>query len=259
MEIAINDIKDFLDEKYLQYNQPNFIENDPISIPHNFTKKEDIEIAAFLTATISWGQRITILKNANQLTEWMENKPHDFILNFTKKDLNRFKKFKHRTFNGIDCCYFMMSLQNIYRKHGGLENVFHLNKKLFGTNKIISAISEFRKIFFELPFPERTMKHVSDPNAGSATKRINMFLRWMVRKDNHGVDFGLWKNIPMSELYCPLDIHSGNVARKLNLLKRTTNDWKAVTELTENLRKFDPKDPIKYDFALFGLGVSEKF
>ncbi len=249
-------IKDFLEAKYLQYNQPDFIFTDPISIPHRFKKKEDIEISAFLTATIAWGQRITILKNARQLLSLMDDNPHDFILNFTNDDLKPFEKFCHRTFNGHDAQFFLTSLQNIYRHHDGLEGLFKIKKK---DKNVKEAISHARKIFFQPDHFKRTEKHFSDPKQKSASKRINMFLRWMVRKDKNGVDFGIWKGISPAQLICPLDVHSGRVARKLGLLKRKQSDWQAAEELTAKLRLLDPNDPVKYDFALFGLGVFEKF
>lgn len=248
-------LHEFLEEKYNQYNRKSFIETDPVSIPHLFSKKEDIEIAGFLSATIAWGQRKTIISNANKLVEWMDYSPHDFIVNATQKELKKFSDFKHRTFNGVDTIYFIRSLNNIYTKHKGIENIFKVGYRKGGSKE---AIFHFRKIFFEIKHPLRTTKHISNPNENSAAKRINMFLRWMVRKDKRGVDFGLW-NISPALLHCPLDVHSGNVARKLGLLKRTQNDWKAVEELTENLKTFDPNDPVKYDFALFGLGAFEKF
>ncbi|MEO8087192.1 MAG: TIGR02757 family protein [Bacteroidota bacterium] len=251
-------MKNFLEEKFLLYNNPSFIETDPVSIPHLFSKKEDIELAGFLTATIAWGQRTTILKNSNALMQLMDDSPHEFIIGFTTRDLQRFNHFVHRTFNGSDCIFFLKALRNIYVQHGGLENVFHsgLRKE---DKDLKNAIVQCRTIFFELPHLKRTEKHFSNPAEGSATKRINMFLRWMVRRDKCGVDFGIWKTISPSLLSCPLDVHSGRVARKLGLLKRKQNDWKATQELTANLSKLDVTDPVKYDFALFGLGVFEKF
>lgn len=251
------DLKDFLEEKYILFNQPRFIELDPVSIPHQFTKKEDIEIAGFLAATIAWGQRPVIIRNANALLRLMDNAPHDFILNFRKPDLKPFRNFVHRTFNGQDCIYFLIALQKIYSQHGSLESLF---KKHLSANPVNykEAISGLRQIFFSLPHEERAQKHFSDPSRGSASKRINMFLRWMIRKDNLGVDFGIW-NLSPSLLTCPLDVHSARVARKLKLLRRKNTDWQAAEELTASLRKFDPSDPVKYDFALFGLGVFEKF
>ena len=246
------ELHSFLEENYKRYNRPDFIESDPISIPHKFSKKEDIEIAGFFSATIAWGQRPTIIKNANELMKRMDFSPYEFVLYHTKKDLLQFKNFKHRTFNGVDCAFFIKSLQNIYKKHKSLEYVFT-------GSDAKSAITNFRQLFFSIPHPHRTEKHVSNPEANSSSKRLNMFLRWMVRKDKCGVDFGIWKNIKMSELMCPLDVHSGNVARKLGLLQRKQNDWQSVEELTSRLKLFDANDPAKYDFALFGLGVFEKF
>jgi uncharacterized protein (TIGR02757 family) len=251
-------IKDFLDEKFTFYNSEKFIESDPVSIPHQYSKKEDIEIAAFLAATISWGQRKTILRNASLLMSLMDHDPHRFILDFNNSDLRVFKKFIHRTFQPGDCIFFLQSLQNIYRNHGGLETIFKVSgpQKVFETRH---AIVSSRKLFFELSHLKRNEKHFSDPSRGSAAKRINMFLRWMVRKDKAGVDFGIWNEIDARHLICPLDVHSGRVARSLGLLKRKQNDWQSAVELTNKLKEFDPKDPVKYDFALFGLGVSENF
>ncbi|MFY9241459.1 MAG: TIGR02757 family protein [Polaribacter sp.] len=249
-------LKEFLDEKVVLYNNPKFIESDPIQIPHTFSKKEDIEIAAFLTATISWGNRTMIIKNAIKMMELLDNSPHDFVLNHQEKDLESFQNFVHRTFNYIDFQQFIKSLQHIYKNHGGLENTLLIkdNSKTYQT-----AIHQFKQLFFEVPHLKRTQKHVSDPLKNSAAKRINMFLRWMVRNDKAGVDFGIWETHNPANLSCPLDVHSGNVARKLKLLSRKQNDWKALFELDKNLRKLDKNDPVKYDFALFGLGVFEKF
>ena len=251
-----SELKSFLDYKVEQYNSPEFIVTDPIQIPHKFSKKEDIEIAGYLTATISWGNRKSILTNANSLLERMDFDPYNFVLNHTKEDLNNLDNFVHRTFNSLDLQYFILSLQNIYKNHGGLETVFsnHAEK-----DSLQKAIHEFKNIFFELPHQPRTQKHVSDPLKNSAAKRINMFLRWMVRKDSKGVDFGIWNKIQPNQLSCPLDVHSGNTARKLGLLKRKQNDAKALLELDLSLRKLDALDPVKYDFALFGLGVFEKY
>lgn len=251
-----SELKDFLNSKVVQYNRPIFLESDPIQIPHQFLKKEDIEISAFLTATIAWGNRKSIINNAKRLMEIMDNSPHDFIMNHTDTDLEKLAGFVHRTFNELDAGYFMKSLQHIYTDHGGLETVF---TKYQGKTSLQPTISKFKEVFFELPHETRTTKHVSDPLKGSAAKRINMFLRWMVRDASTQVDFGLWKGIPTSKLSCPLDVHSGNVARKLKLLKRKQDDGKALAELDTALRKLDAKDPVKYDFALFGLGVFEKF
>jgi uncharacterized protein (TIGR02757 family) len=248
-------LKELLDEKYFLYNQQNFIEEDPIQIPKKFKHKEDIEIAGFLSATIAWGNRKTIIKNAQKWMKLMDNSPYDFVINHKKADLNVFKDFKHRTFNETDAQFFIQSLQNIYLHHGGLEKVFIKGYKK--DNSIKMALSGFREIFFEIPTPGRTYKHISNVQKKSAAKRLNMFLRWMVRKDYSGIDFGIW-NIPASKLMLPLDIHTGNISRQLGLLTRKQNDWKAVEEITSNLKKMDPDDPIKYDFALFGMGINEK-
>ena len=252
------ELKDFLELKYLQFNNKRFIDLDPISIPHRFNKKEDIEISAFLVATIAWGQRPSILKNGLRLMELMGDSPHDFILHFREKDLLHFRKFVHRTFNADDCCYFLKALKHIYSHFSTLEMAFfnHLN---VANSQIDDKIVNFRTHFFALPHLHRTEKHISDPSRNAACKRLNMFLRWMVRKDHGGVDFGIWKEINPSMLMLPLDVHSGRVSRTLGLLKRTQDDWKAVQEVTFNLRSFDPLDPVKYDYALFGLGAIEKF
>lgn len=255
-----SDLKEFLDEKVELYNSPNFIESDPIQIPHLFTQKEDVEIAGFLSATIAWGNRKMIIKNSHRMMDLMGNAPYDFVMSHNENDLERLESFVHRTFNSQDFRFFIKSLQNIYNNHNGLEAVFHMgqlkNKEL---NLMQHGISNFKNIFFEMKHPRRTEKHVSDPMSNSAAKRINMYLRWMVRQDNMGVDLGIWKSISPSSLSCPLDVHSGNVARKLGLLSRKQNDGKAVAELDLILRQFDKNDPVKYDFALFGLGVFEGF
>jgi uncharacterized protein (TIGR02757 family) len=251
-----SELKEFLDEKVILYNNPNFIESDPIQIPHLFSLKEDIEIAGFLAATISWGNRKMIIQNSHKMMQIMGNSPFDFVMNHKKKDLEKLQSFVHRTFNATDYVFFIKSLQNIYQNHQGLEAVFAKNQE---DDSMQKSISEFKKVFFEINHQTRTQKHVSDPINNSAAKRINMFLRWMVRDDKKGVDFGIWKSISASKLSCPLDVHSGNVARKLELLLRKQNDGKALFELDCNLRKLDENDPVKYDFALFGLGVFEKF
>ncbi|HET6227120.1 MAG TPA: TIGR02757 family protein [Bacteroidia bacterium] len=258
--LSKTELKEFLNEKYDLYNNTNFIETDPIQIPHLFTQKEDIEIAGFLTATIAWGQRVTIINNATKMLKLMGSSPHDFLMSAKEKELTRFDAFVHRTFNGTDAVFFMKSLQNIYKKQGGLEQAFAIGSNQ-GEFPLLHSIMNFRNLFFSIPFPLRSGKHVSNPSENSSAKRLCMYLRWMVRTDKRGVDFGIWKSSKLTpvQLMCPLDIHSGNVARKLGLLKRTQNDWKAVEELTRNLRTFDPKDPVKYDFALFGLGAFEKF
>lgn len=256
MVIPKKELKSFLDLKVEMYNRNSFIASDPIQIPHQFSKKEDIEIAGFLSATIAWGNRIMIIRNAKKMMEIMDNSPFDFIMNHSSKDLESITGFVHRTFNSYDLQYFIKSLQNIYQNHGGLECIL---KPLKGDINYQNSITEFKTIFFELQHEVRTEKHISNPLKNSAAKRIHMYLRWMVRKDTKGVDFGLWKTHSPAFLSCPLDVHSGNVARKLGILTRKQNDWKAVHELDTKLRSFDVKDPVKYDFALFGLGVFEKF
>ena len=251
-----SELKNFLDEKVELYNNPNFIESDPVQIPHLFSLKEDIEIAGFLSATIAWGNRKMIIKNSYRMMELMGNSPYDFVMSHRENDLERFESFVHRTFNGQDFASFIRSLQHIYKNHNGLEGVFTKHQE---TNSMQKSIHEFKKIFFEIDHLTRTQKHISDPLNNSAAKRINMYLRWMVRQDTKGVDLGIWKNISPAKLSCPLDVHSGNVARKLGLLSRKQNDGKALAELDLNLRKLNPNDPVKYDFALFGLGVFEGF
>lgn len=249
-------LKEFLDTKVVQYNTPNFIDSDPIQIPHQFSKKEDIEIAGFLAATIAWGNRKMIIKNAARMMELMEHSPYDFVLHHQTKDLDNFDGFVHRTFNALDFASFVRSLQHIYTEHGGLEKALAITNN--GTT-YKDAIHHFKTIFFEIPHQQRTQKHVSDPHKNSAAKRINMFLRWMVRSAATGVDFGIWKTHNPAHLSCPLDVHTGNIARKLGLMQRKQNDWKALVELDTALRTFDKDDPVKYDFALFGLGAFEKF
>ncbi len=256
MELNYSELKEFLDEKVELYNHPNFIESDPIQIPHRYSLKEDIEIAGFLSATIAWGNRKMIISNAKKLMELMGNTPFDFVMSHTKKDLDTLQQFVHRTFNGEDCKTFIIALQNIYQNHQGLEAVFAQNQT---DQSMQESISKFKSLFFEIPHSYRTQKHISDPLNNSAAKRLNMWLRWNCRQDQKGVDLGIWKSIPSSKLSCPLDVHSGNVARKLGLLTRKQNDGKALSELDANLRLLNPQDPVKYDFALFGLGVFENF
>ena len=228
--LSDNELKEFLDSKYVQYNQKKFIESDPIQVPHNFTSKEDIEISSFLTATIAWGQRKTIIKNSFKMMDLLDNSPYDYIINSTEKEIDKLN-IKHRTFNEIDFRYFIKRLKYIYKDYGNLENIFFENIK---DNTLHNSIHNFKSLFFKNNFPLRTTKHISDPYKGSACKRVNMFLRWMVRKDSNGVDFGIWNKISPSYLSCPLDVHSGRVARKLGILNRTQNDHKAVLELDKN-------------------------
>jgi uncharacterized protein (TIGR02757 family) len=251
-----SELKSFLDAKAIQYETSDFIPHDPIQIPHGFTVKEDIEISAFLTATISWGNRKSIITNATKLMTIMGNAPHDFVLNYTPDQAELFEGFVHRTFNSLDLETFIRGLQHIYLNHGGLEQVFASG---ITNDGLQPSISNFKQRLLEVDHLQRTHKHLSDPMKGSAAKRINMFLRWMVRDASAGVDFGIWKSISPSLLSCPLDIHTGNVARKLGLLSRKQNDSKTLLELDTALRKLDALDPVKYDFALFGLGAFEKF
>ena len=250
------DLKDFLDNKVEQYNKPDFITSDPIQIPHLFSKKEDIEIAGFLSATISWGNRKSIITNCHKMMVLLEQSPFDFIMNHEESDLEKLKPFVHRTFNGLDFITFIKGLQHIYTNHKGLEAVFakHAEK-----DSLQLSIHHFKQTFFEIDHLQRTQKHISDPLKNSAAKRINMFLRWMIRPNTTNVDLGIWSSLSPVQLSCPLDVHSGNVARKLGLLKRKQNDGKALAELDTALRQLDKNDPVKYDFALFGLGVFEKF
>lgn len=252
----LNELKSFLDEKVELYNQKQFIEFDPIQIPHRFENKEDIEISAFLAATMAWGNRKMIINKLNDLMERMGSSPFDFVMNYSEDEFEKIESFKHRTLNSLDLDFYFKSLQNLYEKHNGLESAFQFQDSHTDS---FHAIENFRTKFLEVPHEKRSEKHLSSPAQNSAAKRLNMFLRWMVRKDNQGVDFGIWKSISPSQLVCPLDVHSGNVARKLGLLTRKQNDWKAASELHLNLKKMDPNDPVKYDFALFGLGVFEGF
>ncbi len=248
--------KDFLNKQVQIYNQPGFIEFDPICIPHLFTKKQDIEIAGLFAAVFAWGQRTTIINKCTDLMNRMDNAPHEFVMHHSSKDLKRLLNFKHRTFNDTDLLYFISFLKFWYNQNESLETAFsnHLKPK---DKTIENALNGFRGTFFSLTdVPHRTMKHIASPIQNSACKRLCMYLRWMVRNDNNGVDFGIWKNIKPSQLMIPLDLHVQRTAHKLGLLTRTQSDWKAVEELTKNLRKYDKTDPVKYDFALFGLSVT---
>ena len=255
-KMNFSDLKSFLDEKVTLYNNPNFIESDPVQIPHLFSQKEDIEIAGFLSATIAWGNRKMIIQNSHKMMNLLGNSPYDFVMSHSDNDLEKLSTFVHRTFNGQDFVTFVKGLQHIYTHHNGIEAVFALHQENHHLGK---SIHEFRKLFFEISHESRTQKHISDPLNNSAAKRINMYLRWMIRKDNAGVDLGIWKSISPHKLSCPLDVHSGNVARKLELLTRKQNDGKALAELDAQLRSLDATDPVKYDFALFGLGIFEGF
>ncbi|MBB5394139.1 TIGR02757 family protein [Mucilaginibacter sp. AK015] len=273
-----DNLKAFLDQKVSQYNRPEFIANDPVSIPHMFTRKQDIEIMGFWAATLAWGQRVTIINKCKELIILMDGAPYDFIINHQEPDLKKLLHFKHRTFNDIDTLYFIAFFRWHYTNHQSLEDAFippnkfvilNDNEGSIGgqilrgaqNNKIVeAALNHFRSYFFLLPyFPHRTKKHVSSPSQKSTCKRLNMFLRWMVRKDNNGVDFGIWNKIKPADLVCPCDLHVDRVARHLKLITRKQTDWQTAVELTENLRELDPIDPVKYDFALFGLGIEQRW
>ncbi len=258
--LSQKDLGAFLHEKHQLFETREFIPDDPISIPHLFSNKADIEIAGFLAATIAWGQRKSILKNAHSFMERMDFSPFDFVLNFEKSDEKVFDGFVHRTFQPEDAVCFVRSLQRIIRDYGSLETVFTSEWEASGRpNNLKDVISKFHTLFFNQPHPDRTRKHVANPAKGSAAKRLNMYLRWMVRSADRGVDFGIWDQIPPGVLSIPLDVHTSNVGRALGLLNRTQNDWKSVEELDASLRRFDAVDPVKFDFALFGLGAIEGF
>lgn len=251
------ELKEFLDQKVAEYNRPDFITLDPISIPHRFSKKQDIEISGFIAATLAWGQRKTIINKCLELLAMMDNAPHDFILHHKEADLKPFLQFKHRTFNDIDTLYFIAFFRWFYQNHESLEEAFTI-----GWTEDVDVMERllvnFHDFFFQLPdAPQRTRKHVATPKRKAACKRINMFLRWMVREDDKGVDFGIWKTIKPYQLICPCDLHVDRVGRKLGLINRKHTDWQTAVELTERLRIFDPQDPVKYDFALFGMGILE--
>jgi uncharacterized protein (TIGR02757 family) len=249
-------LKELLDAKVEQYNQPGFIEHDPILIPHLFAKKQNIEIAGLFAATLAWGQRVTIINSCRRLLSWMDNAPYEFIRHHSDHDLKPFLDFRHRTFNATDVLYFIAFLKWYYSTYSSLEDAFLADE---GNATVEPGLVKFHRIFFSLPdYPRRTQKHVATPERKSACKRLCMYLRWMVRDDNKGVDFGIWKKIRPDQLVCPCDVHVERVARKLKLIKRKQADWLTALELTNTLRKLDPEDPVKYDFALFGLGLESK-
>jgi uncharacterized protein (TIGR02757 family) len=253
--LSFTDLKEFLDQKVIEFNQPSFLEDDPLGIVHRFSKNVDIEIMGLLMATIAWGNRKSIITSGNRLIEIFENNPYEFIMNHKESDFKNIH-FVHRTFQKNDLQFFIGGLQAIYRQHGTLETVFSKNEEIPGVK---GRIVNFRNTLLAYPHEKRTEKHIANPLKKSAAKRINMYLRWMVRKDNAGVDFGIWNSIPMSDLFLPLDIHTSTVGRKLGLINRKQDDWLALEELMDNLKQFDSSDPCKYDFALFGLGAIEKF
>ncbi len=251
-----NFVADLLAEKYLKYNQPDFIPNDPILIPHLFTKKEDIEIMGFWASILAWGQRKTIINKCKELIKLMDGAPHEFIMHHQDADLKAFLSFKHRTFNATDTLYFIAWFRAFYQKNESLEDAFLIKNQATDEKNVRQNLVVFQENFFSFEdYPHRTRKHIATPLRNSSCKRLNMFLRWMVRKDNHGVDFGIWNNIPTARLVCPCDVHVERVARKLGLVTRPKPDWQMAVELTENLKLLDANDPVKYDFALFGLGV----
>jgi uncharacterized protein (TIGR02757 family) len=257
--VELQELKDFLDSKVDQYNQPGFIPNDPISIPHQYQKQQDIEITGLIASVFAWGQRTTIINKCNEFFGLMDHSPFDYILNHSESDLKSFLHFKHRTFNSTDALYFIEFLKHHYTKYDSLEDAFVLSADT-SSSDVESHLIGFFDYFFSLPdHPKRTYKHIPSPAKKSASKRLNMYLRWMVRKDDKGVDFGIWNRIRPNQLVCPCDLHVDRVGRKLGMISRKQTDWKTAIELTENLKKLDPKDPVKYDFALFGLGVEEKF
>lgn len=252
-------LKEYLEDHYTRYNDLPFIKDDPISIPHGYSDQKDIEITAFWTAMLAWGQRVTIINKAKELFDLMGNKPYEFIVNHSEEDRARFKDWKHRTFNYTDTLYFLEFLQHYYRNKDSLESAFLYPAYQQESFSMSKALIHFHDRFFSLPdAPKRTRKHIATPARKSSCKRLNMFLRWMVRKDSRKIDFGIWKQIPISALHLPLDVHVQRVALRLKLLKRTQSDWKAVEELSFRLRKFDAEDPCKYDYALFGIGIAEK-
>jgi uncharacterized protein (TIGR02757 family) len=253
------EIKILLNKKVEQYNQPFFIAADPISIPHKFIQQQDIEIAGFFAAILAWGNRKSILNSCNTLMQLMDNQPYQFCIHHSKKELQALEQFKHRTFNATDLLYCIAFFKMHYTHHNSLDIAF--TKWMNSTDETVeNALKGFHHYFFSLPdFPERTRKHIASPQKKSACKRLNMYLRWMVRENKTGVDFGLWKQIKSSQLIIPIDVHVSRVAKKLSILNRTQNDWQAALELTAHLKTLDAKDPVKYDFALFGLGVMEKF
>ncbi|GHA61136.1 TIGR02757 family protein [Pontibacter akesuensis] len=254
----LTSIKALLDDRVEKYNQPDFIPNDPVSIPHRFTKKQDIEISGFFAAILAWGQRKTIINNCLKLMDLMDNAPHEFILYHQEQDLTRFLGFKHRTFNDTDLLYLLHFFRWYYSQYDSLETAFTGNQLKLQTQQ--ARLEHFHNLVFSLEdAPQRTRKHVATPARKSACKRLNMYLRWMVRQDKGGVDFGIWEQMPMRDLICPCDVHVERVARRLGLITRTGMDWLTAEELTAHLRVFDPADPVKYDYALFGLGVEEKF
>ncbi|MCX2745805.1 TIGR02757 family protein [Mangrovivirga sp. M17] len=257
MKLSLNDVKEHLDDALIKYAQPGFIGSDPIQIPHSFTRKQDIEIAGLFAATLAWGQRKTIINKCNELMDMMDRAPYDFVVGHSEEELQRLSSFKHRTFNNEDLRYFIRFLNFWYSQNDSLEELFYVSPDK-STHPVKEGLINYHQTFFSLQdAPSRTKKHVSTPERKSACKRLNMYLRWMVRSDREGIDFGIWNKISTADLICPLDVHVERIAKALNLLKRKQSDWLAAEELTSNLKKMNPEDPVKYDLALFGLGVME--
>jgi uncharacterized protein (TIGR02757 family) len=252
-----SELKKWLNEKADYYNRPFFIESDPISVPHLYTQQQDIEIAGFFAAIFAWGRRATIISKAKELMQLMDCAPHQFIQQHHPKDLRRFLQFKHRTFNATDLLYCIQFLQNHYRRYTSLSDAFtrHMKK---GDKNVEFALAGFHDYFFSREdAPDRTRKHIATPARASSCKRLNMYLRWMVRKDDRGVDFGIWDGISMQQLVMPLDLHVCRVAVELKLMEGSKSDWDTAVGLTEKLKRFDAGDPVRYDFALFGSGAME--
>lgn len=257
MEEKLLQVKKILDEKVRLYNQPSFINDDPVSVPHQFTRQQDIEIAGLFAAVLAWGNRTTIINNCSKLMQWMDNSPHEFILHHSAPELKHFLKFVHRTFNATDLLYFFSFLKYHYKAFDSLEDAF-VPAKTYREDTVEQALIHFHNYFFSIEHPERTRKHIATPARKSACKRINMYLRWMVRKDKQGVDFGLWKKIKPHQLVCPLDVHVARVAERLQLIENNKSNWANTMQLTKSLREMNPADPAVYDYALFGLGVAER-
>ena len=258
MEAHLRRLKNLLDEKVRLYNQPSFILKDPVSIPHRFSKKQDIEISGLFAAVLAWGNRTSIINNCTRLMDWMDNAPHQFIVHHQQTDLKKFLGFAHRTFNATDLLYFIEFLQYHYSSHSSLEDAFAPGKA-YKEDSVEQALIHFHNYFFSIEHPERTRKHISTPARKSACKRINMYLRWMVRKDKQGVDFGIWKKISPRQLVCPLDVHVARVAHRLELLENDKSNWSNALQLTYHLRELNRDDPAVYDYALFGMGMAERF
>ncbi|MFI5196120.1 MAG: TIGR02757 family protein [Chitinophagales bacterium] len=254
----IQRLKKLLNARVALYNRPSFIEKDPVCIPHSFHKKQDVEISGLFAAVLAWGNRTTIINNSRKLVELMDNKPHDFILHHKETDLKSFVHFAHRTFNATDLLYFISFLQYHYRQYNSLEDAF-VPGKSYNEETVEQALIHFHNYFFSIEHPERTRKHIATPERNSACKRLNMYLRWMVRKDTKGVDFGIWKKIKPYQLICPLDVHVARVAERLGLLGNIKSNWANALHLTRQLRELNPDDPVVYDYALFGLGMAERF